>query len=92
MSREHQEQADAIVAAFKDLLEDDVRKAIGEAQFSTLAGMIRVTLSKELKGAVTQIEAVMESLRLRYVNADSKNESTSLSLDSRRAENPGEYV
>ena len=63
MPNRHQALADRVLDAFKDILNEVVRKQITESQYTELSLMIQEALSEELDHAINRVEEVVKNLR-----------------------------
>lgn len=63
MINRHQEQANKIVSAFKDALDESTCQQITDSQFEILALMIRDALKDELATAAELVEEIVRKLR-----------------------------
>ena len=63
MTHQHQQHAEKIVAAFRDLLDENTRQLITASQFNTLALMIKTGLGEELAVAIERMEEVIRQMR-----------------------------
>ncbi|QBQ54142.1 hypothetical protein [Nitrosococcus wardiae] len=63
MANRHQEVAEKVVEAFKELLSEQAREQISDRQFDELALIVREALSEELENAVEIAEDMVKRLR-----------------------------
>lgn len=60
----HNEQlADKVIAAFKEVLSEQSRAQLTDAEYNALAQIVRAALSRELTDAVEMIDQVAKRLR-----------------------------
>lgn len=63
MTQRHQQQAERIVAAFKESLDDDVRQQISNSQFNSLGLMVQKALGNEMAVAIERMDELLRQMR-----------------------------
>ena len=63
MTDQHQQHAEKIVAAFRDLLDENARQLITASQFNSLTLMIKEGLGEELAVAIERMEELIRQMR-----------------------------
>lgn len=67
MSSDPKALANGVIESFKELLDGDVREAIGEHHFHALHGMVREAISKQSEAILEQLEQNLEQLKSEMV-------------------------
>lgn len=63
MTQRHQHQAEKIVSAFTDSLDENIRKQLSAEQLNNLTLMIKKALGDEIGMAIEQLENLIRELR-----------------------------
>ena len=63
MTNRHQDQAEKIISAFQETLDDSVRRQITDAQYKLLGNHIKKALGDEVSVVMERLEGLVKELR-----------------------------